>query len=418
MPILSSFSRLKLAKRVDENKIFLELDKEAWIFDVEKNKSLIYEARGEFLKDFFAPFDEILKGLSNSKIANVCMINNDKIIKFSLEKQNSYKLENFELIFEFTGKNTNAIICQNGFIIQALRLVNSPIHTINLKTKYIPPPAPNFKFNDFLITNIRQDLAQMAQEKYVTELTKLKQTAIKTIEKKLNLTKQRLKNLENKEALKNSSQLTKKTAQKIIENLHLIHSIQDLKRLIGDNFTPKMPPSKLANELFNTAKKDMQKAQNIFLQEDSLLQKKAFLENLQETISLATDEATIKTLLPKKKKEKKSTPTSLIESFVGEHKIFVGMNQNANKKVLSLAKANDFWFHVQGLPSSHLLLRCAKKTPTKDEILKAARLCLMFSGCKNDKFCVDYTHRRFVKQAQDAKVLYTNYKTISLDLRS
>ncbi len=48
------------------------------------------------------------------------------------------------------------------------------------------------------------------------------------------------------------------------------------------------------------------------------------------------------------------------------------------------AKANDYWFHVKGMPGSHVILRTAKgEKPDKSVLKKAAALAAYHSKARN-----------------------------------
>jgi len=54
----------------------------------------------------------------------------------------------------------------------------------------------------------------------------------------------------------------------------------------------------------------------------------------------------------------------------------LGETSKENREVLKMAKANDIWMHVRGIPSSHLIIKTDKQRLPKDMIAKAGKLCL------------------------------------------
>ena len=99
------------------------------------------------------------------------------------------------------------------------------------------------------------------------------------------------------------------------------------------------------------------------------------------------------------------------------YSIFVGKNNIQNDYLtFKFADKNDYWFHVQSLHGSHVILKLNGKELTDDIIFKCATLAKENSKAKNDsKVCVDYTTLKFVKRSPSLKpgmVNYINYKSI------
>jgi predicted ribosome quality control (RQC) complex YloA/Tae2 family protein len=70
-----------------------------------------------------------------------------------------------------------------------------------------------------------------------------------------------------------------------------------------------------------------------------------------------------------------------------------------------LARANDYWFHVRGMPGSHVLLRAREGEEPSREILKqAAGIAAFYSkGRKGGVVPVSYTQARFVSKPRGAR---------------
>ncbi len=97
--------------------------------------------------------------------------------------------------------------------------------------------------------------------------------------------------------------------------------------------------------------------------------------------------------------------------------ILVGRNNRQNDQLtLKTAKATDIWLHTQGIPGSHVIIRCEGKTPSKQTIFEAAMLAAYHSkGRASSQVPVDHTAVRFVKKPAGAKpgmVIFTNNKTL------
>jgi predicted ribosome quality control (RQC) complex YloA/Tae2 family protein len=117
-----------------------------------------------------------------------------------------------------------------------------------------------------------------------------------------------------------------------------------------------------------------------------------------------------------KEKEERSLPVRQFRSS-GGLEIFCGKHNIGNDYLLRrLARGNDLWFHAQGLPGSHVLLRVGLKEPNFDSILEAAMIAAHYSrGRDSGRIPVDYTaikntHRP--KGARPGFVTYVHQKTI------
>ena len=99
--------------------------------------------------------------------------------------------------------------------------------------------------------------------------------------------------------------------------------------------------------------------------------------------------------------------------------VFVGRNARENAALLELARSEDLWFHAQGVPGSHVILRTGGKPPPLEALLFAARLAAYHSRARGERSApVDYTRRKYVrkvKKAPPGTVTYTQAKTLFVD---
>ncbi|MDH4223862.1 MAG: NFACT family protein [candidate division Zixibacteria bacterium] len=82
----------------------------------------------------------------NANIFNIEQIDFDRVLKFSCQKETELGNEEFELFFELTGRNSNAILVQKekGVILDSLKKIKpaqSRIRQILPGIRYILPPA-------------------------------------------------------------------------------------------------------------------------------------------------------------------------------------------------------------------------------------------------------------------------------------
>lgn len=97
--------------------------------------------------------------------------------------------------------------------------------------------------------------------------------------------------------------------------------------------------------------------------------------------------------------------------------IFCGKHNVGNDYLLRhLAKGNDLWFHAQGMPGSHVLLKVGKDDPPYASILEAAMVAALHSrGRHSTRLPVDYTAAKNVHRPKGARpglVSYLHQKTV------
>jgi predicted ribosome quality control (RQC) complex YloA/Tae2 family protein len=114
---------------------------------------------------------------------------------------------------------------------------------------------------------------------------------------------------------------------------------------------------------------------------------------------------TAETAKEKRQMDPKTTYTT--EFLIDDHEVLVGKDAKSNDYLsLKMAKANDIWFHVQGSPGSHVVLRWHgnKDNPPKDLVQKVASLTAFYSKQKNaGTIPVIYTQAKYVRKPRGAK---------------
>ena len=117
-----------------------------------------------------------------------------------------------------------------------------------------------------------------------------------------------------------------------------------------------------------------------------------------------------------REKEEISLPVRRYRSSEGLE-IFCGKHNIGNDYLLRrLARGNDLWFHVQGLPGSHVLLKVGPKEPKFNSIQEAAMIAAYYSrGRDSGRIAVDYTPVKNIHKPKGARpgfVTYSHQKTI------
>ncbi|GAA3998385.1 NFACT family protein [Deinococcus rubellus] len=104
----------------------------------------------------------------------------------------------------------------------------------------------------------------------------------------------------------------------------------------------------------------------------------------------------------------------------GGFEVLVGRNNKENAALTHrLGRSQDYWFHVQGYPGSHVLVRSGGRDLDLPDILYAARLAAWHSKARQSgNVPVDYTRIKHVwrpKGAPSGQVQYTQQKTVYVD---
>ena len=419
---------IKFIKRIDNNIIIIEFNNKNIIyFDLSKSNAKIFKTKQQITskKDFNAPFDVVLqKKFTNSKIENIELYNDDKIINIKVSSSSSYKKEVAILQLEFTGKYTNIIILdENRVVLEALRHIDeySSFRVVKVGVKLEEIPKKDFVPKIEKIDDIEDYLYKIYEDIEKENLESVKKQKILNVDRNIKKLENILKSLPKKGELELESNDTYTKANILIANLHNIKPYQkiiQIENYDGNHIEIELEnmqnPSKYTNELFKKAKRLKQKAHNICIEEDNLKDKLEFAKRLRINIENSNSIDECEFLYPKKERNQTKTKKEKnYESFFYEgYKIMLGSNERENIYLLENSKASDFWFHLKDRPSCHVIVQNSKKELPSSVIQKAATLCVNFSVEGGGVFEVDYTQRRNVKIQHGANVLYNPYNTI------
>jgi len=109
--------------------------------------------------------------------------------------------------------------------------------------------------------------------------------------------------------------------------------------------------------------------------------------------------------------KKKQTPhlrnTRLIEyTLPGQWQVLVGRTESDNDTLsLKIAQSHDWWFHVRGMPGSHVVLLCPPgKDPDRSTLKMAASIAAYYSKAREGGIVpVSATRARYVTKPPRAK---------------
>ncbi len=143
-----------------------------------------------------------------------------------------------------------------------------------------------------------------------------------------------------------------------------------------------------------------------------------------ETLTLMEEEMGLNKKSEQKRGRKKpEAPQPPHKRFdLGFALVYAGISAKGNRHVtFHLATSEDMWFHAQGIPGSHVILRY-NSVPTEEERLTAVKFCSSLAahfskGRNNPGQRVDYTQRKYVSPIRggEANVTYREFQSITAD---
>lgn len=418
----NNFKRLNYLKRLDDNILELSLDHKSFIIDLTRSKSGIYQNKIK-AKSYNAPFDFMLKKyFSNAIITKLEVLTNNRILCFEVLSNKAYKSYSARIYFEFTGKNTNAIITDTSdVVIEALRHIDKSYRVVKIGESLQALKAYEIKEEFIKIDDFEEYFRKKSEELMQNRLKEIKQNKLFNIEKKIINLQDIINSLEKEEVLLTQAMAYSKKADVLFANLNQLKDYQ--REFVLKDFEDKElvfkldnTPKQSANEFYKLAKKLKQKAKNINIEREILNEKLDFLANLKELVLKSFSLHELEILLPKKTKKTKKEELNIGVSnfYFDEFKISVGRNEKANEYLLKNAKKDDLWLHVKDYPSAHVIITSNKLKISQMVLEFSAKLCVEFSKLNAGNYLVDYTSKNFVKVREKAFVNYTNYKSLSV----
>jgi predicted ribosome quality control (RQC) complex YloA/Tae2 family protein len=381
------------------------------------------------LQGYNAPFDTLLHTLvSSAKILDVSVLNNDRILRLTLAPKSNYKDRRVSLQFEFTGKNTNAILLdENDVIIEALRHIDAArsfrVIRPGVELSPLPPRAQTPSNTHEPLTPEALDalLETNYRKRHARKLDQAKRSKAAATRKQIAKFALLIAKHPDPDTLLLQAENHRTTANIVLANLHAIAPYDTKLKTYdfeGNPVTVPLPPDtpvgRMSEHYFTLAKRAESKARNVHIEAENLTSKKRFYENILHAIEHAQDLRELDLLVPKraraqrKKERLKEGELFWIEDF----KVYVGRNSVENQHLLKIARANDLWMHGRGIPSSHVIIRTDKQSLPDSVIQAAAKLCVDFSLKQPGDYEVDYTQRKFVKIQEGSHVEYDKYRTI------
>ncbi len=428
---LQGTKKLLSVWRVDDNILKLRFERGSYFFDMRRGESLIYPEPEGFVenKRYNSPFDvQLAKTANTSEILGAALCNGDKILRFDLQKAGKYKSQQYALLFEFTGKFTNAVILdEKGRVVEALRHIDASVSVRELKPglPYAFPPKNDLKLAAAeSVEDIDTYLAAEHQKRTDIELKNLKKQHLSRIGKKIKRLQKTYDSLESVASLQEKSARLYEKANLLMANRQQIApyaTTVTLSDYEGNELTVELEGAGSVNKtidtIFKQAKKAAKKAENIHLEQESLREKIAFLERFSRVVEQAPNRHALQILFPKTVKSKQERPPEHYETFfIKGFRVLLGKNEKGNIELLKNARAGDMWMHLKDRPSSHIIIPTNKQEVPEAVLFEAAKLCASFSAEFGGNYAVDYTQRRNVKVKSGANVEYKFYKTLHISI--
>ena len=427
---MQHLNHITAAFRVNDTTIKLVFDREnSWNFEMARGNSAI--TIGEFPnrgKIYQAPFDVLLaKRLNRSTIQSITLHNNDKIIRILTTTSGSYKSETTVLQLEFTGKHTNAILLdQDDTVLEALRHIDENVSSrcVRVGQKLGALPSPPYEPKEYPLDNVRNYLIDQFLARSNERLEQLKHEKKSLLLKRLGQLEKNLEKLDDESSLLEESEKLQYSGHLILANLDSIKPYEATALIAdfdGSERLIELPSgyhsaAGCAEFFFKRSKKAKQKAIGLHLERENLEAKIRHLQLFIQTIEEARSPEEIALLFPAKTLSAKQKNSDLIAEFWIEGiKVSLGKSEKGNIELLRNAKAKDVWMHLKDRPSAHVIITTDKQQLPDRLLEAAAKLCVDFSVFEKGRYLVDYTPRREVRVQEGANVLYTDYKTLSIE---
>lgn len=366
--------------------------------------------------------DNLRKYLKGSYIVSIDILNNDRVLKFTLHKSNEfYEKETYYLVLELIPTISNLIFLDNKEnIIFAKHYSDlSASRPIIQKMKYLP-----------LVKNKELERGSFNYQKYQDDISKyvLESINLKQKEKALplyNHLKTKVKSLKRKQKVL-QSELEDATSKLIYKEygealLTYIDDKEELDKiieLISSIYNKDISIEENASNLFNKYKKYKRTIENDSRELEIASKEIEDFErilNIFEYLSEEEISELSQKYLPKQvNKKKKELPPSNAPYFVTYNNIRIGFGKNKeHNNILTFKKASkeDTFIHVANKSASHVIIFSNKFD--KDVLLVGLEIALLLSGEKDAELQVSKV-KDIKKGHSIGQVLLNKYESYNL----
>ncbi len=411
-----------------------------------------------------SPFSFILylrSHLTGARITGVSLINQDRVAEFSLSKSGAQ----YRLIFELVGSTPNLILTDRSSVILSVHHPVPPAD--NVKRPLLPgityvPPVPRLVRRKAGIdrqsgpqnrgaagafqseTDAKHPAnrgAEIFYEHLVEDRTisSLRVMLSSVIKKSLSKTERRIAAVSRDLDSAGQADEYRRAGDLILANLTSLARGAGQAELTGYDggpvpvkLDPKRSPGQNAELYFKKYKKAKTGLAIIRERLRHAREERAYLKSGltdlesagdRESLDLIRSELASKGYIKQAGKgEKKDRSGSMTPAYrkviYRGWDILIGKSAASNDYItLKLARPDDLWFHAEGMPGSHVLIRNPERTEIpSDVIMKAAALAAYYSkGRGAGKVPVTHTPAKFVKKPKGANagtVILSERKTV------
>jgi predicted ribosome quality control (RQC) complex YloA/Tae2 family protein len=183
---------------------------------------------------------------------------------------------------------------------------------------------------------------------------------------------------------------------------------------------PTLDAAGNANKLYARAKRREDVLTKLEVREPELQTAKLELERLLTSLETMPEKELESLVDASNAREDARAPVGIRYRTKGGFEVLVGRNSRENDFLTHrLAKSLDVWFHVQGYPGSHVILRAQNREVPFPDILEAAAKAAYHSKARgSSNVAVDYVLAKNVwrpKGARAGQVYFSGQKTVYVD---
>jgi predicted ribosome quality control (RQC) complex YloA/Tae2 family protein len=314
---------------------------------------------------------------------------------------------------------------------------NHPTMSVGKKTKFY-----YFDVFDEGIKTYYESLSAMLDVFYFERsrnerMKQIGKNIVSFVKRELDKNVYKLEKLENELIQAKNNESLRMDADLIKSNQHLIQ--KGMRKLVSFHYEtnqersvsldPLLSPVENLQQAYKRYKKQKSAVGHIEHQIELTKQEIEYFDQLTAQIDIAdasdileiADELSFQNYLKAKPSNKKKSSKINADIFEDHTQTIytVGKNNLQNEVIThKLGKPNDWWFHVQGMPGSHVLVQ-STSVLSEPIIRYAAQLASLYSKARlSSSVPVDYTQIKFIKKIPGKKgyfVSYSNQKTIYID---
>lgn len=273
---------------------------------------------------------------------------------------------------------------------------------------------------------------------YRANISKIVETPMNRIIKKLSLLETALRDGANRDQLKLFGDLLTAYIYQVPANSKNVllqnYNEEDLP-LVNIPLNPNKSPQENAQIYYKKYAKAKSRYNHAIIQINEARRELAYLESILHNLESCTsiddmdeirEELVLSGYLKKSAGKRGKTKAgslahdNLIQYIsTSGHRIFVGKNNRQNDYLtFKFASRTDIWLHTRNIPGSHVIIKGGKGEIPDHAIEEAAMIAALHSKAGNSSNVpVDYTTVKFVKKPPKAKpgmVIYDNFKTLSV----